>query len=162
MNTKLETYTSIVKINAKQLINAMETAKMDNDPTNLAFTILDEIVPNLIDFNIPNNPLIGDITNNFDMTDKLMELGDLYDNGTYNDDDFVPTEFINELCPSMQIDYMHSLFHECIEKFDEWVKNGTLSLHSSNSLLITIFGEYTTKKYILTDKSLLADIKYLK
>lgn len=86
MNTKLATYTSIVKINAKQLINAMETAKMDNDPTNLAFTILDEIVPNLIDFNIPNNPLIGDITNNFDMTDKLMELGDLYDNGTYNDD----------------------------------------------------------------------------
>lgn len=153
MNTKLETYVSIVKINAKQLINAMKIAKQMNDVTLLADTI-DNVTNNLIAFNIPNNPLMGDIVDCFEWSDNLLKLGDMYDNGTFNDDDFVPNEYINELCIYMQIEYLQSLKNDCLQHFNEWLKNGKLSLHSSNSLLHNVFGDYTITKYIWTDKTM--------
>lgn len=150
MNTKLQTYISIVKINAKQLVNAMKIANETNDKYLLA-NVIDDVVKNIIDFNIPYNLLIGDIIDTLFVDDDIYIK---YENGELSSNDFVPN-ITNYIDPQSQIDYLQSLPNECIDYFDEWVKTCKLSLYSSNSLLITIFGDFTTLKYIWNDKNIM-------
>lgn len=147
MNTKFETYLAIVKINAKQLINAMVIAKQIDDKYLLANTI-DDVVNNLVSFNIPYNPIFGNV---IDGSNTLFEM---YLDGAYSKNDFVPTP--NEYCDiEMTIDYLKNLSNDCINDWNDWKKMCKLSAKSSNSLLINVFGEYTATQYIMNDKTLM-------
>mgnify|MGYP006921159688 FL=1 len=114
MNTKLQTYISIVKINAKQLVNAMKIANETNDKYLLA-NVIDDVVKNIIDFNIPYNLLIGDIIDTLFVDDDIYIK---YENGELSSNDFVPN-ITNYIDPQSQIDYLQSLPNECIDYFDE-------------------------------------------
>lgn len=154
MTAKFETYLAIVKINAKQLINAMNIATKTNNKKML-YDTLNDVISNVLDFIIPNNLLMGDVIEFVSDDDPIYEMYLKYELCL---DDFVPHEWIganNWIDPKIYENYLLSLKSECMEHFDEWLQYGKLSINSYDSLLIDVFGEYTTSNYIWKDKSLM-------